>query len=59
MRDSPGDNALDRIPAFSRVSIRAVLVNEGEDPGPALAEARIVNPIAIPVVLGETNPPKD
>ena len=59
MSDNPGDNPLDRIPAFNRVSIRAVLVNEGEDPGPALAEAGIVNPIAIPMVLGDTIPPKD
>jgi len=47
------DNPLDRIPAYNRVSIRAVLVHEGEDPGPALAAAGIVDPIAIPVVPGE------
>jgi hypothetical protein len=47
------DNPLDRLPAHNRVSIRAVLVHEGEDPGPALAAAGIVNPIAIPVVVGE------
>jgi hypothetical protein len=44
---------LDGIPAYNRVSIRAVLVHDGEDPGPALAAAGIVNPIAIPVVMGE------
>ena len=47
------DNPLDSIPSFNRVSIRAVLVNEGEDPGQALSEAGIVDPIAVPVVLGE------
>jgi len=47
------DNPLDRLPAHNRVSIRAVLVHEGEDPGPALAAAGIVNPIAVPVVQGE------
>jgi len=47
------DTPLDRLPAFNRVSIRGVLVHEGEDPRPALAAAGIVNPIAIPVVLGE------
>ena len=47
------DHPLDRIPAFNRVSIRAVLVQQGQDPGPALAAAGILNPIAIPVVLGE------
>ncbi len=47
------DHPLDRIPAFTRISIRAVLVQQGEDPGPALAVAGIINPVAIPVVLGE------
>ncbi len=47
------DNPLDKLPAYNRVSIRAVLVREGEDPSAALAEAGIVNPVAIPVVLGE------
>jgi hypothetical protein len=56
MRDNPGDNPLDRIPAFDRVSIRAVVVPEGEDPGPALAAAGIVDPIALPMVFGESAP---
>ena len=47
------DNPMDRLPTFDRVSIRAVLVNEGEDPGSALSAAGILDPIAIPVVLGE------
>jgi hypothetical protein len=47
-------NPLGHLPAFNQVSIRAVLVSEGEDAGPALSEAGIVNPIAIPVVRGET-----
>ncbi len=48
------DNPLDRIPAHDRVSIRAVLVRAGEDPGPALARAGIFDPIAIPVVVGDS-----
>jgi hypothetical protein len=46
-------NPLDGIPAYNRVSIRAVLVHGDEDPGPALAAAGITDPIAIPVVMGE------
>ena len=42
------ENALNDLPGFNRLSIRAVLVNEGEDPAPALAEAGI-----IPVMLGD------
>ena len=47
------DNPLDKIPTFNRVSIRAVLVQEGQDPGPALAEAGLINPVALPVVVGD------
>ncbi len=47
------DNPLDRLPAYDRVSIRAVLVHDGEDPSAALAEAGIFDPIAIPVILGD------
>jgi hypothetical protein len=50
--NSPG-NPMDKLPAHNRVSIRAVLVHEGEDPSAALAEAGFVNAVAIPVVLGE------
>ncbi len=49
-------SALDRIHPHDRVSIRAVLVHDGEDPGPALAAAGIFDPIAIPVVIGEHPP---
>src|ERR1700733_14008182 len=52
MSDHP-DNPLDKLPAHNRVSIRAVLVHEGEDPSAALAEAGFANAVAIPVVLGE------
>ena len=47
------DNPLDDLPAFDRVSIRAVLVRGGEDPSAALAEAGIFDPIALPVVIGD------
>ncbi len=47
------DDALDSIPALGRVSVRAVLVRDGEDPGPALAEAGIFEPVAIPVALAD------
>jgi hypothetical protein len=50
------DNPLDRIPSFDRVSIRAVVVMEGEDPGPLLAAAGIVDPVAVPAVFGEAAP---
>ncbi|MDR3533481.1 MAG: hypothetical protein P4L90_23345 [Rhodopila sp.] len=47
------ENPMDRLSTFNRVSIRAVLVNEGEDPSTALSEAGIVNPVSISVVVGE------
>jgi hypothetical protein len=47
------DNPLDRIPSHDRVSLRAVLVKDGEDPGPALAAAGIFDPVALPVTFGE------
>ena len=49
MNDSP----LDKVPAHNRVSIRAVLVHEGEDASAALAEAGFADTISVPVVLGE------
>lgn len=49
MSDSP----LDNIPIFNRVSIPAVLVQEGDDPTAALAEAGILEPIALSVLLQE------
>jgi hypothetical protein len=49
-------NPLDRIPGFDRVSVRAVVVMEGEDPGPLLAAAGIVDPVAVPVVFGADAP---
>jgi hypothetical protein len=50
------DNPLDRIPSFDRVSIRAVVVSDGEDPSHALSEAGIFDPISLPVVFGENQP---
>jgi hypothetical protein len=47
------DDPMDNLPAFNRVSIRAVLVEDGEDPSHALAEAGFAEAVAIPVVLGE------
>ena len=44
---------MDQVPAFNRVSIRAVLVNEGEDAHAALAAAGLVDPVAIPVLVGD------
>jgi hypothetical protein len=44
---------MDKLPAHNRVSIRAVLVHEGEDGSAALAEAGFADAIAIPVVLGD------
>jgi hypothetical protein len=47
---------MDSLPSFNRLSIRAVLVTDGQDPQAALAEAGIFNSVAIPVVLGEDSP---
>jgi hypothetical protein len=43
----------DKPPAFNRVSIRAVLVHEGDDPTEALAKAGFSDVISIPVILGD------
>lgn len=45
------DNPLDIIPVHNRVSIRAVLVRDGEDPSAALSEAGILDPIAVSVMF--------
>ena len=50
------DNPLDRIPIHDRISLRAVMVPDGEDPGPSLAAAGIVDPVTLPVVFGEGQP---
>jgi hypothetical protein len=47
------DNPLDRLPILDPISIRAVLVHEGEDPSAALAEAGFAEVIAVPAILGE------
>jgi hypothetical protein len=54
--DDHAENPLDRIHPADRLSIPAVLVSDGEDPGPALAEAGIYDPIALPVTFGEDEP---
>ena len=54
MDDKPqDDNPLDNIPSFDRLSFQVVLVGQGEDPGQALSDAGIFDPVALPVVLGE------
>jgi hypothetical protein len=50
------NNPLDRIPAHDRVSLRAVVVPHGVDPGPALAQAGFIDPIALPMWFGEGHP---
>ena len=47
------DDPMDRVVAANRLSLRAVLVSEGEDPTAALAAAGIVDSVAIPVVVAE------
>jgi hypothetical protein len=47
------DRAAEIPPAYNRVSVRAILVHEGEDATEALAKAGFVDVISIPVVLGE------
>jgi hypothetical protein len=48
------DNPLDRIPEFDRVSIPAVVVEDGEDVDAALSAAGILDPVALPVVFGDS-----
>jgi len=50
------DDPMDRVPAFDRVSVAAVVVRDGEDPTAALLKAGITDPIAVPVVFGEDLP---
>jgi hypothetical protein len=50
------DNPLDNIHDFDRVSVRAVVVYEGEDQSQALSEAGIFDPISLPVAFGENRP---
>ena len=47
------DNPLAALPAYNRVSIRAVLVREGEDGSAALAEAGFLDSVVLPVIEGE------
>jgi hypothetical protein len=47
------DDPLGRIASHDRVSIRAVLARNGEDPSAALARAGIIDAVALPVVVGE------
>jgi hypothetical protein len=51
------DDPVDRIPPFDRVAIPAVVVRDGQDPSAALSQAGIVDPVAVPVFIGE-NPPE-
>jgi hypothetical protein len=53
------DDPMHDLPAFNRVSIRAVLVSDGEDLQAALAAAGLVDPVAVPVVLGDEPHPPD
>ena len=49
---SSGDPT-DRVSAINRISIRAVVVADGEDPSAALAEAGIVDAVAVPIMIGD------
>ena len=51
------DDPTNSLAAANRVSIRAVLAADGEDVTQALAEAGIVDPVAVPVLLGEAADP--
>jgi hypothetical protein len=51
------NDSMDRRAAANRVSIRAVLAVDGEDVTQALARAGIVNPVEIPVLVGEAAKP--
>jgi hypothetical protein len=47
------DDPLERLPAFNRISVRAVLDTGDGDVQAALAEAGIFDPVAVPVLLGD------
>jgi hypothetical protein len=47
------DNPMDSLSTFDLISIRAVLVHDGEDPSDAVSEAGIYDPIEVPVMMGE------
>src|SRR3954447_3738101 len=53
-RDDPGSNRT----AGDRVSIRALLVFDGEDATQAFSRAGIFDPVAIPVTLGNAGDPQ-
>lgn len=42
------------MPAYNRLSLRAVIVPPGQDPSAALAAAGIVDPISLPVAFTST-----
>jgi hypothetical protein len=52
------DNPLDALGTANRVSIRAVLVADGDDVNQALAAAGIIDAVAIPVILGDNPDPE-
>jgi hypothetical protein len=52
-RHKMNDDPTNRLAMTDRVSIRAVLVRDGDDVNRALALAGIVDPVAIPVLTGE------
>jgi hypothetical protein len=47
------DDPMPDVPAFDRVSIPAVLVGDGEDAQAAVAAAGLIDPVAIPALLGD------
>jgi hypothetical protein len=47
------DDPTNKPPAFDRISLRAVLVHEGEDATEALARAGFSDVISIPVLVGD------
>ncbi len=49
----------DRVDRANRVSVRAVLAQDGELPVQALLDAGIYEPISVPVVMGEHEPHLD
>jgi len=47
------DDPMDGMPAANRLSLRAVLVAEGEDATAALAQAGLIDAVKLPAVLGD------
>jgi hypothetical protein len=51
---NPPENTAQRLIASDQVSVRVVVVAEGQDPTPHLLEAGIVDPVVVPFAWADT-----